>query len=211
MSRAKTRRQKAYQPDRYGKDRGDHGFTDEPTRLHFLDIDGVEMQWRDDPEGAMKRIVAQMGEPLMPRCLCGSSPPRTAWSATTTSAGPATSATGESTYVSRSSPSGPWTGGGRGTARSCEAVSPKSTSCFPPRAAELHPAAAVGIAPGARRARRLRHYRLCPGSRDYLAVPDDLSHTAHWAQAQGLAEIADHPDAEPQCVPSAATGPCARI
>ena len=35
------------------------------------------------------------------------------------------------------------------------------------------------------------------GASDYLAVPDDLTHTARWAKAQGYSgDIADHPDAE---------------
>ena len=57
LAREKTRRQKA------GGDRGDHGFTDEPTKLLFFDIDGATGNWRDDPEAAVKRIVAQLGEP----------------------------------------------------------------------------------------------------------------------------------------------------
>ena len=57
LAREKTRRQKA------GGDRGDHGFTDEPTTLHFFDIDGATGNWRDDPEAAVKRIVTQLGEP----------------------------------------------------------------------------------------------------------------------------------------------------
>jgi hypothetical protein len=59
--RQPTRRQKA---GLFGsKDRGDHGFIDEPTRLFFLDGDGIEMQWRVDPEGAVRSIVGQLGEP----------------------------------------------------------------------------------------------------------------------------------------------------
>ena len=46
LAREKTRRQKA------GGDRGDHGFTDEPTKLLFFDIDGAIGNWRDDPEAA---------------------------------------------------------------------------------------------------------------------------------------------------------------
>jgi hypothetical protein len=57
LAREKTRRQKA------GGDRGNHGFTDEPTKLHFFDIDGAAGNWRDDPEVAVQRIVAQFGEP----------------------------------------------------------------------------------------------------------------------------------------------------
>jgi hypothetical protein len=59
LSREKTRRQNAGV-----KERGDHGFLDEPTRLLFFDLDGVAIDWRADPEGAVKRIVAQLGEPF---------------------------------------------------------------------------------------------------------------------------------------------------
>src|SRR4051794_24882055 len=57
LAREKTRRRKA------GGNRGDHGFTDEPTKLLFFDIDGAIGNWRDDPEAAVKRIVAQLREP----------------------------------------------------------------------------------------------------------------------------------------------------
>ena len=50
------------------------------------------------------------------------------------------------------------------------------------------------------------------GTHDYLAVPDDLTHTARWAKAQGHSgDIADHPDAEAPCAASASTGICASI
>ena len=42
LERQQTRRQKAGIVG--GKDRGDHGFIDEPTRLFFLDVDGVQDQ-----------------------------------------------------------------------------------------------------------------------------------------------------------------------
>src|SRR5207249_954082 len=42
-------------------DRGDHGFVDEPTKLFFLDVDGVEINWRADPERAIRTIVGQLG------------------------------------------------------------------------------------------------------------------------------------------------------
>jgi hypothetical protein len=38
-------------------------FSDEPSRLLFFDVDGAPVNWRDDPEGALRQIVAQMGEP----------------------------------------------------------------------------------------------------------------------------------------------------
>ena len=59
--REKTRRLKA---GIYGsEDRGDHGFLDTPTKLFCLDIDGTPMEWRADPEGAIRRIVTLLGEP----------------------------------------------------------------------------------------------------------------------------------------------------
>jgi hypothetical protein len=57
LSREKTRRWKA------GGKRGNHGFDDTPTKLFCFDIDGALIAWRDDPEGAIRRIVAQLGEP----------------------------------------------------------------------------------------------------------------------------------------------------
>ena len=50
LSREMTRRQNAFT-----KDRGDHGFIDEPTKLFFFDIDGAPSDWRADPEGAVRR------------------------------------------------------------------------------------------------------------------------------------------------------------
>ena len=45
------------------KDRGDHGFLDEPSKLFFLDVDGVKINWKADPERAIRTLVAQLGEP----------------------------------------------------------------------------------------------------------------------------------------------------
>jgi hypothetical protein len=56
-SQEKTRRRKA------DGDHGDRGFTDQPTQLHFFDIDGARIDWRADPGAAVKRIVASLGEP----------------------------------------------------------------------------------------------------------------------------------------------------
>ena len=45
-------------------DRGDHGFYDIPTRLIPFDADGVKINWRDDdPEEAIRGILARLGEP----------------------------------------------------------------------------------------------------------------------------------------------------
>ena len=48
--RQPTRRQKA------GGERGDHGFHDTPTRLFPVDIDKARINWRDDPEAAVRRL-----------------------------------------------------------------------------------------------------------------------------------------------------------
>lgn len=46
-----------------GRDRGTHGFDDEPTRLLFLDFDGVIIDWRNNVERAVRGVVEQLGEP----------------------------------------------------------------------------------------------------------------------------------------------------
>ena len=57
LERQPTRRLRAFTVER-GKDRGDHGFIDEPTQVVLpLDVDDIAMHWRDDPEGAIKHIV----------------------------------------------------------------------------------------------------------------------------------------------------------
>ena len=199
VSRAKTRRQKAYQPDRYGKDRGDHGFTDEPTRLHFLDIDGVAMQWQADPERAVKRIVALLGEP---------------WSATSfvwffsATHGLARDEhkrwTGElsddnvrvrlafiTERALNEEEAAALTASAKAIIREIDlAISRRVQPNYIKRPRwKLHPERDV-----------LGNYPTIgwvQGTRDYLAVADDLTHTARWAQAQGQhGEIADHPDAE---------------
>ena len=87
LERQPTRRRKAGVVG--SKDRGDHGFVDEPTKLFFLDVDGIKMQWRSDPEGAIKNIVAQLGEPWASTSYAWFFSTRTGWSVTSTSAGPA--------------------------------------------------------------------------------------------------------------------------
>jgi hypothetical protein len=61
-SQEKTRRRKADSGAR-GDRNGGAGFTDQPTQLHFFDIDGARIDWRANPEAAVKRIVASLGEP----------------------------------------------------------------------------------------------------------------------------------------------------
>ena len=89
------------------KERGDHGFTDEPTRLFFFDIDGVETKWRADPEGAVRRIVDRLGEPFASASFVWFFSASTGWSVDEkTSAGPARSATARCACGWHSSPTG---------------------------------------------------------------------------------------------------------
>jgi hypothetical protein len=62
IERQRTRRQRAYEV-KNGKDRGDHGFVDAPSKLFWFDVDGAPMKWKADPEGGVRNVVAQLGEP----------------------------------------------------------------------------------------------------------------------------------------------------
>jgi hypothetical protein len=52
-------------------------FEDTPTKLLFIDIDGVPVSWLADPRGAVREVVARLGEPWTARRLPGSSQRRT--------------------------------------------------------------------------------------------------------------------------------------
>jgi hypothetical protein len=63
IDRKETRRWIAYRTVE-GVDRGDHGFFDRATQLLPIDIDGgAVFAWRADPEGAVRRLVDELGEP----------------------------------------------------------------------------------------------------------------------------------------------------
>jgi hypothetical protein len=105
LSREMTRRQLA------GGDRGDHGFLDEPTRLLFFDLDVVAIEWRADPKGAVKRIVAQLGERFASASFVwffsashGLETETVGTATKSTNAGPAGSSTGRCACAWRSSP-----------------------------------------------------------------------------------------------------------
>jgi len=61
LQRLKTKKQRAGFFS--GKDRGDHSFLDVPNHLFMLDGDGIKMPWPGDPDGAVKNILAELGEP----------------------------------------------------------------------------------------------------------------------------------------------------
>jgi hypothetical protein len=62
LERKRTLRQIAYETKR-GKDRGDHGFVDEPTRWFSFDVDGAPIRWQKNPEKAIRTLLDILGEP----------------------------------------------------------------------------------------------------------------------------------------------------
>jgi hypothetical protein len=197
LTRQPTRRWKAYIEHR-GKDRGDHGFIDTPSRLLFLDIDGVEGAWMADPEGAVMRIVAQLGGPWSNTSVC--------WFFS-------------ATHGLERDADKRWTGrlvdGAirvhlafltdralneaeakvlTDTARACIAqIDPAISRLVQPNYItrpkwEAGEGDVLGDIPS---------IGYVQGAEDYLLVPDKLEQKTRWAQAQGQhSEIADHPDAE---------------
>lgn len=200
LERAKTQRQKA---GVYGsKDRGDHGFLDEPTKLFWFDVDGVQMSWRDDPEGAIENIVAQLGEP---------------WGSTSCAWFFSATHGLEFVKVDKDKPKR-WTGGivdGKIRVRigfildraliEREAVA--LTNIAKVNVPALDRVVSYTTQPNyIRRMHWAEHPDRDPlgdiptigwikGAREYLVVPDDLAHQARWAHAQGhSSRIEDHPD-----------------
>jgi hypothetical protein len=200
VERKRTQRQKA---GIYGsKDRGDHGFLDEPTNLLFLDVDGFPVKWRDDPEGAVKTVVAQLGEP---------------WSST--SFVWFFSATHGLELVKDKDKPKRWTGGltdGKVRVRLAfitdRALIEREAVAFTNIAKVNVPALdrVVCYTTQPNYIRRMlwaEHPDRDPlgdiptigritGARERLTLPDDLAHQARWAHAQGGgSRIENHPDA----------------
>jgi hypothetical protein len=193
----RTRRQKAGVFG--GRDRGDHGFIDAPTELFFIDVDGFAVRWRDNPQRAMRSIVAELGEP---------------WASA--SFGWFFSAT----HGLEMNENKRWTGeisDGLVRARLAfittralnEAEAGALTALAKLKIPKIDPSISRLVQPNYIRRLlwpehperdvlgdiptigwiRQRH--------EYLAVPEDLTHTARWAKAQGHhSEMASHPDAE---------------
>ena len=192
--REKTRRQNAGV-----KERGDHGFTDEPTKLFFFDIDGVETKWRADPEGAIRRIVDRLGEPFASASFV--------WFFS-------------ATHGLERDEDKRWTG------RISDGLVRVRLAFITERALNMGEAVALTRIAQARVDFKIDatiSYTVQPnyiqrplwdehpdrdvlgdiqtigrikGDSEYLAVPADLAHKARWAKAQGHgSEIADHPDA----------------
>ena len=206
-ARQPTRRQNAFVIDPHsGEDRGDHGFTDEPTRLFPIDIDEARIDWRDDPEGAIRRIVGRLGEP---------------WSSTSfvwffsSSHGLETE-----TVEVNGEKSKRWTGQiGDGVVRvrlvfiTDRALGQSEAVALTKIAKErvdfkLDASIVYRVQPNyIRRPLWDTHPDRDPlgdietigrvkGTHEYLAVPQDLTYRARWARAQGHnAVIAEHPDA----------------
>ena len=185
-----------------GNDRRDHGFVDEPTRLFFLDVDGMQIDWRADPERAIRTIVEQLGEPWASTSF--------AWFFSAKH-GLDIAERDECKY---------WTGkiiDGKLYARiafiteralneaEASALTTIAKACVPRLDASIVRLVQPNYI-------RRPHWTLHPdrdvlgdtptigwirGTHDYLAVPEELAHTARWSKAQGHSgDIADHPDAE---------------
>jgi len=179
--------------------RGDHGFIDKPTRRIIHDIDGFKTNWRADPERAIREILSVLGEPwVSASCV---------W------------------YFSAShglefNAHKRWTGNiVDGVVRTrLEFIGDRELSASEHRALttiagsrvpEIDPSLAHRVHINYIRRPHWVEYPdrdilgdiptigYVKGTRDTLAVPDDLAHTARWAKAQGHdTDIADHPDAE---------------
>lgn len=196
LARERTRRWKAEI-----KERGDHGFTDEPTRAFFLDLDeGVKIAWLADPEGAVRRIVARLGEPFASTSFV--------WFFS-------------SSHGLERDEDKRWTGKiVDGTAR-LRLVFITDRALTEDEAVALTRIAKARVDfkideaisrrvqpnyitrplwdeyPGRDPLGDIETIGRIDGDSEYLAVPSDLAHKARWAKAQGYeAVIADHPDAQ---------------
>jgi hypothetical protein len=197
VERQPTRRQKAGVVG--GRDRRDHGFVDEPTKLLYLDVDGIKINWRANPERAIRTIVGQLGEP---------------WASTSFvwffSA----------THGLKLDERKRWTGkisDGRLRVRLVFITerplnvdeAGALTNIVRVRLPELDPAISRQVQPNyIKRPHWVEHpdrdvlgeiptIGWVRGAFDYLIVSDDLTHKARWARAQGHnVDIAEHPNAE---------------
>ena len=197
LERQPTLRQLAHQTKR-GKDRGDHGFLDEPTKLFCLDVDGVAVSWRKNPEKAIRTVLGLLGE---------------RW-ASTSFVWFYTAGHGLERDNNKR-----WTGkiiDGKLRARiafiteralndsEASALTKICKAKVPEICLSLHTVQPNYI----RRPLWLKHPDRDPlgniatigkfeGAFDYLSVPEDLTTRARWSKAQGHhSDIADHPDAE---------------
>jgi hypothetical protein len=187
-------------------DRGDHGFYDRPTELFFMDGDGIKISWRANPEHAVRAIVAQLGEPWVSASYV--------WFLSATCGLEQDEIERDGKTIKH------WTGkfvdGSLRVRLAFLANRPLDES----EAVALTSIAAARV-PGFDRSicrivqpnyiqrplwvenphrdvlGDIPTIGLVEGAHDRLAVPDNLTHTARWAKAQGhSSDIADHPDAE---------------
>jgi hypothetical protein len=197
-SRQPTRRWKAHVMHR-GRNRGDHGFIDEPTSLFFLDVDGAMEHWTKNPQRAVSDIVARLGEPWRntsyvwfftashgllldehKRWHGELNDKRVRVRLAFITARPLSEVEARAlTHILR---------------RTCIAeLDPSISNCVQPNYItrprwELHPERDV--------LGNIRNIGWVQGAEEYLAIPDDLTNQARWARAQGHdVDIAQHPDA----------------
>src|SRR5262249_30933410 len=204
LERLVTRKWKAN--DERSDEHGAHGFLDEPTHVFFMDGDDIEISWIVDPERAVRAVVAQLGEPWASSSYV--------WSLSATCGLECDVIKRDDKKIKR------WTGkliDGKlrvrfafltdralnqsertaltNIARAripkfdqsiCRTVQPNYIQrplwVENPHRDVLGDIATIGWVEGAH---------------DRLAVPDNLTHTARWAKAQGhSSDIADHPNTE---------------
>jgi hypothetical protein len=193
---------------------GEHGFSDEPSRLLFLDIDRAEIAWRDDPEGAIRQIRARLMEPFASASCV--------WFLT---AGHGleteTIDTGRVDGKNKSIKKKRWTGNIVDDVMRVRLafICDRALDCSEADALTLIAKAAgygLGIDNCISRCvqinythpmhwdagaehnplRDIQSIGLIRGQRETLAVPDNLTHKARWARAEGHgATIASHPSA----------------
>jgi hypothetical protein len=194
----RTRRQIAHRDNR-----GDHGFVDQPSRVQWMDGDGIELpageDWITDPAGVVAGLVARMGEPW-----CNAS---YVWFFS-------------STHGLEFDEYKVWTGGlthndlrvrlGFITSRAItEDEAHALTAMARVRFPEFDPAISRLVQPNyITRARWEGHpgedvlgtiptIGWVQGEEEFLAIPDDLTMQARWIKAQGHGGgVAKHPSAE---------------
>jgi hypothetical protein len=184
------------------EDRGDHGFYDEPTKLFCLDGDKIPIKWKGNPEQAVRKIIAGLGE-LFARTSY-------AWFLTAS----------HGLEFTGSKKKKRWTGKIVDGTMSVRLVFITDRPLYEAEALELTRIAQARIPQfDAAISRCVQpnyikrpHWSRRPdrdvlgdtptigwirGDSEYLAVPDNLEHKARWSRAEGRgSDMADHPDAQ---------------
>ena len=204
LERPVTRKWKAN--DERSDEHGPHGFLDEPTYVFFMDGDGIEINWRGDPERAIRAAVAQLGEPWISASYV--------WFLSATCGLEVVEYELDGKKYKR------WTGkliDGKLRVRLAfltdralnQSEKTALTNIAQARVPKFDHSICRTVQPNyiqrplwVENPHRdvlgdITTIGWVEGMRDRLAVPDNLTNTARWAKAQGHGSvIADHPDAE---------------